>query len=163
MKKFIKKPINAVSKNRSSWEWKPEGKDIPAVKFASAKNKKKKGGSRAKKKKLISRMDSNSFYVSDEWRKLRVRVLQKYGCRCMMCGRNPKEDGVKIHVDHIKPLSKHPKLALVFENLQILCEDCNLGKSNLYETDWRPDTQESEDLASEKLDSELLSSGPFDF
>ena len=63
----------------------------------------------------------------------------------MCCGRSRKDHGVVIHVDHIKPRSKYPHLALVFENMQILCEDCNLGKSNVDATDWRPDEYTEED------------------
>jgi len=44
-----------------------------------------------------------------------------------------------LHVDHIKPRSKYPELSLTFSNLQILCEDCNFGKSNIDQTDWRPE------------------------
>lgn len=43
-----------------------------------------------------------------------------------------------MHVDHIKPRSKYPALELVLSNLQVLCEDCNLGKLAHDETDWRP-------------------------
>jgi 5-methylcytosine-specific restriction endonuclease McrA len=43
-----------------------------------------------------------------------------------------------MHVDHIKPRSKYPHLALRESNLQVLCEACNLGKGNWDETDWRP-------------------------
>ena len=49
-----------------------------------------------------------------------------------------KHDGAKMHVDHIKPRSKYPRLELDFDNLQVLCEDCNLGKSNRYKVDLRP-------------------------
>ena len=35
-----------------------------------------------------------------------------------------------IHVDHIKPRSKYPKLALDQSNLQPLCETCNLKKGD---------------------------------
>ena len=41
-----------------------------------------------------------------------------------------------VHVDHIKPRSKYPKLALVKSNLQVMCEDCNLGKVNTDTIDW---------------------------
>lgn len=78
------------------------------------------------------------FYSSPEWRSLRAQVLEQYSCECMMCGRTPASHGIVIHVDHIKPISKYPKLKLDKSNLQLLCEDCNLGKSNKYETDWRP-------------------------
>ena len=40
-------------------------------------------------------------------------------------------------MDHIKPVSKFPKLRLAESNLQVLCEDCNMGKSAWDETDWR--------------------------
>ncbi|MFC6439812.1 HNH endonuclease [Bowmanella sp. JS7-9] len=33
-----------------------------------------------------------------------------------------------LHVDHVKPRAKFPELALDINNLQILCETCNLGK-----------------------------------
>lgn len=82
---------------------------------------------------------ATDFYKSKEWRRLRVKVLEKYECKCMMCGRSQKEHGIVIHVDHIKPRSTHPHLQLREDNLQLLCEDCNLGKSNKYKTDWRPE------------------------
>ena len=56
----------------------------------------------------------------------------------MCCGRSPKEHGIVIHVDHIKPRSKYPKLELAFDNMQLLCAACNYGKSNIDNTDWRP-------------------------
>lgn len=51
---------------------------------------------------------------------------------------------VEIHVDHIKPRSKFPYLSLTFENLQVLCKDCNFDKSNLHEEDYREDAAEYE-------------------
>lgn len=39
-------------------------------------------------------------------------------------------DGVKLHVDHIVPVSRGGKT--VMSNLQTLCEDCNCGKGNRY-------------------------------
>jgi 5-methylcytosine-specific restriction endonuclease McrA len=76
------------------------------------------------------------FFKTKEWRSVRYRALQAHGARCQCCGRTASE-GVIIHVDHIKPRSKYPELALDVSNLQVLCEDCNLGKSNKDETDWR--------------------------
>lgn len=43
-----------------------------------------------------------------------------------------------MHVDHIKPRSLFPDLALRLENLQVLCSQCNEAKSNIDTTDWRP-------------------------
>lgn len=42
-----------------------------------------------------------------------------------------------MHVDHIKPVCTHPELCLDPENLQVLCDDCNLGKGSSDCTDWR--------------------------
>lgn len=85
------------------------------------------------------RLDINkygvAFYLCREWRELRYRMFREWSWKCMSCGRTPPE--VKIHVDHIKPRSKYPDLELSIENLQLLCEDCNMGKSNLYEDDLR--------------------------
>jgi 5-methylcytosine-specific restriction endonuclease McrA len=86
--------------------------------------------------KDIKKQKDNEFYSSWKWKKLRYRVLLKYGAKCMLCGAT-KEEGAKICVDHIKPRGKYPELELEFENLQVLCNDCNMGKSNDDETDFR--------------------------
>lgn len=85
---------------------------------------------------VIGGLPGKKFYNSPEWRGLRYLVLEKYGNECMCCGSGPK-NGKVIHVDHIRPRSLYPEFALDFNNLQILCEDCNIGKSNKFEKDWR--------------------------
>ena len=79
---------------------------------------------------------SKAFLESFEWRRLRMEVLKKYGPRCMCCGATPK-DGAVMNVDHIKPRKLFPNLALDISNLQILCHECNHGKGNWDQTDWR--------------------------
>ena len=86
---------------------------------------------------LIGRSEYNDFYKSDAWRKVRYEVLKKYGAVCLCCGAKAG-NGVVIHVDHIKPRSRYPALELDFDNLQPLCEDCNIAKGHTDETDWRP-------------------------
>lgn len=88
----------------------------------------------------MSKVDvsSNEFLNTFEWKKLRALVLQKYGRRCMCCGNSPNIDNdVIMHVDHIKPRKYYPELALDFDNLQILCSDCNWGKGNWLIEDFR--------------------------
>lgn len=63
-------------------------------------------------------------------RAMRYDVLRRDGFRCVKCGRS-REDGVKLHVDHIKPVSRGGKSEM--GNLQTLCEGCNCGKGNKYE------------------------------
>jgi hypothetical protein len=74
------------------------------------------------------------FYDSESWRLLRLQVFKKYGRVCMKCGSKKK-----LHIDHIKPRSLYPDLELTFNNLQVLCETCNMEKSNKNCIDYRPD------------------------
>jgi hypothetical protein len=60
---------------------------------------------------------------------VRLKVLNRDNFCCVFCGKSPATNfGTKLHIDHIKPFSKGG--TSVFENLQTLCEECNLGKSN---------------------------------
>ena len=72
-------------------------------------------------------VSETDFYRTQEWRSLRVEVLAESNRRCLLCGSSP-EHGITLHVDHIKPRSQFPELALDKSNLQVLCEDCNVGK-----------------------------------
>lgn len=85
-----------------------------------------------------------AFYASSEWRAIRFDVLKANDGRCELCG-SSKHDGARLHVDHIEPRSKKPELSLAASNLQVLCEDCNLGKSNRDNTDWRKPRWKSPD------------------
>lgn len=86
---------------------------------------------------------SKEFLQTWTWRELRYKTLQRYGRACLCCGASP-QTGAVIHVDHIKPRSLFPELAMDPDNLQTLCADCNVGKSNKDMTDWRePDPEPS--------------------
>lgn len=80
---------------------------------------------------------SEQFFGSEEWKRLRYFAITKHGRRCQCCGASP-ETGTRLQVDHVKPRSKYPELQWSLDNLQVLCEDCNLGKGAWDETDWRP-------------------------
>ncbi|WP_218031488.1 HNH endonuclease [Paenibacillus kobensis] len=58
---------------------------------------------------------------------VRFKVLERDKGTCKLCGRAPA-DGVKLHVDHIVPFSLGG--LTVMDNLQTLCSECNIGKSN---------------------------------
>lgn len=62
--------------------------------------------------------------------RLRFRVMQRDNFKCCACGASPAKDpAVVLHVDHIVPWAKGGETT--FDNLQTLCSDCNLGKSDL--------------------------------
>ena len=114
--------------------WREENDPKPKIytRSNSAVSKKPKPVVKTKKKRRKP-TKSNSFYMSWAWLSLRYDTLKEYGPVCMCCGSTKK-----IHVDHIKPRSKFPELALDPDNTQILCEACNIGKSNRDYTDFRP-------------------------
>lgn len=84
---------------------------------------------------FLSPEDKN-FYASAEWKLLRMKVLTKYGKKCMKCG----EHADSPHVDHIKPRSLYPDLELVFDNLQVMCPKCNMAKGNKDTIDYRAES-----------------------
>ena len=88
------------------------------------------------------------FLESYQWRALRMAVLKKYGPKCMCCGATPQH-GAVMNVDHIKPRRLFPHLALDMDNLQVLCHECNHGKGNWDQTDWR-------DSGKEEIDPDVL-------
>ena len=62
---------------------------------------------------------------------MRYDVLRRDGFRCVLCGASA-DDGARLHVDHIVPVSKGGKTE--YNNLRTLCERCNVGKSDKIET-----------------------------
>lgn len=71
--------------------------------------------------------ESSKYERSLMTKSLRYDVLSRDNYKCCVCGVTAKE-GAKLHVDHIVPIAKGGKT--VIENLQTLCENCNLGKSD---------------------------------
>lgn len=79
---------------------------------------------------------SDAFLRSYAWRQVRMKVLKRDGAKCACCGATPAT-GAVMNVDHIKPRRHFPDLALDERNLQVLCDECNHGKGNWDDTDWR--------------------------
>lgn len=79
---------------------------------------------------------AKDFYSTREWAAVRYAALIRSQGRCSCCGAS-RADGAVMHVDHIKPRSKFPEIALDIENLQVLCDLCNVAKSNIDMTDWQ--------------------------
>jgi len=87
---------------------------------------------------LYSRKQRDAFFASDEWRDLRYRTLKRFGARCLCCGAN-RTTGAILHVDHVVPVAVNWSRRNDPSNLQILCEDCNIGKAANFSDDWRVD------------------------
>jgi len=63
------------------------------------------------------------------WR-LRFLIMKRDNFACCLCGASPAKDSrTVLHVDHVLAWSNGGET--VFENLQTLCETCNIGKSDL--------------------------------
>lgn len=88
-----------------------------------------------------------AFYDSKKWQVLRYKVFKRDGKKCACC----ESTKGPFHIDHIKPRSKFPELELDIGNLQVLCEDCNMGKGGWDSTDWRDPTLEQK-IANAKCD-----------
>lgn len=77
--------------------------------------------------KLINEKSSSRNKSINE--KTRLKVLKRDNYKCVYCGKSPAiHPGIILHIDHIKPFSKDGDNSL--ENLQTLCNKCNLGKGN---------------------------------
>lgn len=104
----------------------------------------------------------DEFYKSWEWRRVRMEALKEHGRACQCCGATPgmkdaTGNPVRLCVDHIKPLSKFWHLRLDRSNLQILCDECNMGKGNWDQTDFRPTEAPDEWMVdAEEVDAAIL-------
>jgi len=79
------------------------------------------------------KMLSKEYGLSEDKRgiglSLRYKILNRDKFKCVKCGASPATDhNCRLHIDHIVPFSKGGKTVL--ENLQTLCEECNLGKGD---------------------------------
>lgn len=90
----------------------------------------------ANRKSVPAENKIRDFYECWEWKRLRYDFLKEKDRRCQCCGTSA-DDGVRIVVDHIKPIRFFWDLRLEKSNLQILCDDCNMGKGSRDQTDWR--------------------------
>lgn len=74
--------------------------------------------------------ESDPFYHSKEWKRIRKDVLARDGGMCQDCmDRMRAEIGFRPRratlVHHIIPRSERPDLALVMDNLRSLCDSCH--------------------------------------
>lgn len=86
------------------------------------------------RKERASKLSQHQQFVSEQrclmTDSMRYDVLRRDGFRCQLCGASA-QDGARLHVDHIFPVSKGGKTEP--SNLRTLCEQCNMGKRDKIE------------------------------
>lgn len=106
--------------------------------LASNPNKLQRAPFVQKKMPVIRHSVGPEFYDTWAWKQARFEALKAHGRQCLCCGWVPgASEGNWLVVDHIKPLALFPELALDQSNLQVLCNDCNMGKGRMYRDDFR--------------------------
>lgn len=75
-------------------------------------------------KSLIRSGQIHLFYISSQWRRLRVEVLRDQHYECQRCKFKGKYQAA-TNVHHKETVRKHPDLALTKSNLESLCDSCH--------------------------------------
>lgn len=69
----------------------------------------------------------------ERWSLLKKHLYKIYPYKCMKC----RKSNCEMHADHVLPKSKHSSHTYKLDNLQVLCKECNLEKSNKSKADYR--------------------------
>ncbi len=92
------------------------------IAFVNAMN-----GEISEKKRLLEKGLDNPRSINY---RLRFKIMQRDNFKCQICGASPAiNPGTILHIDHIVPCAKGGRATI--DNLQTLCDKCNLGKSDL--------------------------------
>lgn len=160
LKKFGKPPTNKQKLNKSNIAYKQVGINILKSGPVTITKTTQQAPRPSQYRGAYIDPNGTDFLSSYQWRTLRFDAIAMYGNSCACCGATPSRgNGVVINVDHIKPRKTHPHLALDIDNLQVLCDVCNHGKSNRHETDFRaPRSDAGLDAYSMDRISEVLQS-----
>lgn len=84
----------------------------------------------------LSKQEQRKFYNSIAWRHKRDETLRKHNYECLWCkeeGRVTTKENAILEVDHIYELEHYPKLALVDDNLRVLCKSCHNKRHKRFE------------------------------
>jgi 5-methylcytosine-specific restriction endonuclease McrA len=124
-KKYSKVHAKQISDRGKKYQQEhPEVRRESARKWRAA-NREKDSKYTADKK--ARKLGNGGTFTADEWKEL----LNKYGNKCLCCGRND----IKVTIDHVVPLILGGRNSI--ENLQPLCKSCN-SRKNATTIDYRP-------------------------
>ena len=83
------------------------------------------------------------------WTRVRSRVKDRDGWRCVACGRPGH-----LEVDHIEPMSFNKKRdPFDLDNLQTLCRSCHINKTGIENSRPNPARDAWKDFMDERLES----------
>ena len=103
---------------------------IAAIIFMNIKLKRVKSRTKQLALERKERLDEiRQFYSSPEWNLIRRQVIKENGRICSECKKYIRSNN-EVTVDHIRPRSKYPHLALERQNLRVLCRSCNSMKGD---------------------------------
>jgi len=129
-KKYTKKPKGNIQEERgckncnSKFEW---CSSSPNQIYCSTKSQKESHKNKIEKMKQGIMVTGDGKYHN--FYRLRFEIFKRDNFTCQYCGRNVREDKVKLHCDHIIPRNKGG--LFVDNNLITSCEECNLGKRDI--------------------------------
>ena len=75
-------------------------------------------------KDILKLIQTGKFYLSKEWRRIRLKALRRDNFECQECKRQGGFSKANT-VHHIKHLKDRPDLALDLDNLESLCGPCH--------------------------------------
>jgi 5-methylcytosine-specific restriction endonuclease McrA len=79
----------------------------------------------------------DDLYKSDAWKNATANQRREFISKVQADKRMEKERLVEEDRKKKRAEKMFPSLALEIKNLQILCHECNHGKGNWNQTDWR--------------------------
>lgn len=145
--KGIKTYTNPIEKKSTNFKIKNQNKKSKYTSYHDSTAAKVKRNRIAEKKNLTKKQNSisNTSYNSIESlndnkqiQKIqrnrnislstRTDIFERDNYTCQICGKNKHDDGVKLEIDHIIPVSRGGSDNI--NNLQTLCFECNRGKSD---------------------------------
>jgi hypothetical protein len=90
--------------------------------------------------------DTQKILNSTKWRKLRSRIMDLDGHKCIRCYKKfgvVNQEDLQVH--HIKPRAIYPELVFEEDNLVTTCKKCNLelGLSGI-DFEWSPEERNQE-------------------
>lgn len=87
---------------------------------------------------------AKEFYNSEAWHSCRAAYLSSKGYLCERCARSGKIEPAKIahHKVYLTELNiTDPAIALSFDNLEALCQDCHNAEHHHAETRYKFDDE----------------------